>query len=992
MAITFTNKAVAEMKQRILDNLFTFASSESPSQDNPLFQEISKQLDLSEVELREHSNKTLTNLLHNYAFFDVSTIDRFNHRLIRTFAKDLNISQNFEVELDTDYVLNNAVNQLLTKAGKDEKLTSIFVDFALEKIEDGNSWNISFDLTKIGKLIFQENHYGHLKHYAEKNLEDFESLKNTIQNKITILKKEIRQSAKDALELIKKNGLDFTDFKGGYFPKFLQQVIDTPLNIDFTAKWKGSFEETPLYNTKADDRVKSQIDGLRNGFNESFGQIKTGFYKISFLERFRKNVVPLALLSEIQKEIEDLKNENPFLTINEFNGLISKEIKKQPIPYIYERLGERYRHYFIDEFQDTSILQWENLIPLIGDALESKNDIGQQGSLLLVGDVKQSIYRWRGGEPQQFINLIYGSKNPFTITPKIEHLQKNWRSHDEIINFNNSFFSFIANKIENEEHRKLYENGSQQETNDKKGGVVTISFVPNDNRAEVHPHAEKTLNSISNIVAHGHSYADICILVRNKMNEKLIAEYLIENEIPVISADGLLLSNNEIVRFLVSCIEFVLEPTEREFSFSILEFLYRDSHNKHDEIYSRLDNLSQFLKVEHEIDVEDLKFGGTLNFAETLITKFNLASKSNAYVVAFLDEILEYEKSKEGGLFGFLEYWNLKKDRLALPVPENMAAVNIMTIHKSKGLEFKFVILPFADDVINDSRKQNDVWVPVNPDSHAGFSELMVSNNKYLPYYSQVATLVHGQENEKSELDDFNVLYVALTRAVYGLHIISSPVKANSKQVSYASLLSSFLEQNVAVDASYDIVFGELLPNKENLQPRTSQTIPYMSSKSSVNDLELANQEFDTAVKSNETIEFGNLIHMLLAEVYSEEDIIPVINKYAELGTLKDGEIKMVEDLLQSVVQKESLKSYFAKNIVSKNEIEILQDDGSVIRPDKLVFKESKVSVIDYKTGQQSENHKLQLEHYTDVLGKMGYEIEDKVLVYINDEVNTIAV
>jgi len=327
------------MKNRILQSLFSFSSGDFLQDENSLFNELSKQLNLSEPELRQRSKKVLKTLLNNYAFFDVSTIDHFNHRIIRTFAKDLSISQNFEVELDTELVLNKAVNKVLAKAGKDEQLTSIFVDFALEKIDEGKSWNIAYDLNEIGKLVFQENHYQHLKSIQAKNIGDFLS-----------------------------------------------------------------------------------IDNLRPQLDSQFNKIRTKFHKISFLGRLRKSIVPLAVISEIQKEIEVLKTADSFLTINEFNELISKEIKKQPIPYIYERLGERYQHYFIDEFQDTSTLQWENLVPLIGHALEGTDIRGQQGSLLLVGDVKQAIYRWRGGEPRQFVDLIYNKKNPFTIAPSLENL------------------------------------------------------------------------------------------------------------------------------------------------------------------------------------------------------------------------------------------------------------------------------------------------------------------------------------------------------------------------------------------------------------------------------------------------------------------------------------------------------------------------------------------------------------------------------------------
>jgi ATP-dependent exoDNAse (exonuclease V) beta subunit len=989
LAITFTNKAVAEMKNRILQSLFSFSSGDFLQDENSLFNELSKQLNLSEPELRQRSKKVLKTLLNNYAFFDVSTIDHFNHRIIRTFAKDLSISQNFEVELDTELVLNKAVNKVLAKAGKDEQLTSIFVDFALEKIDEGKSWNIGYDLNEIGKLVFQENHYQHLKSIQAKNIGDFLTLNKTIKEHIATETAAMRKNAKASLDLIRSVGLISSDFKGGYLPKFLQQVVENPLKIDYKATWKNNFNDAELYNKTLDQAKKDCIDNLRPQLDSQFNKIRTKFHKISFLGRLRKSIVPLAVISEIQKEIEVLKTDDSFLTINEFNELISKEIKKQPIPYIYERLGERYQHYFIDEFQDTSTLQWENLVPLIGHALEGTDIRGQQGSLLLVGDVKQAIYRWRGGEPRQFVDLIYNNKNPFTIAPSLENLTKNWRSYNEIINFNNSFFSFTSNKLSSEENQKIYKDGNQQETNEKRGGFVKISFLPNEKNEAINPHCEKVLKSITTIVEAKYNYAEICVLVRNKNNEKKLAEYLIKKQIPVISSEGLLLMNNEVVTFLISCIEFILNPAEKEYAFAILEFLFKDSSKKHDAISKHLNDVSGFLKTSYNLNLEQLKFLDILSVCETLIARFEITVYADAFVLAFLDEVHEYEKTKSNGLYGFVTFWSLKKDKLSLPIPEKIDAVKVMTIHKSKGLEFPFVIFPFADDIINDNKKQNDIWVPVKPENHSGFSELMVTNNKHLPYYSEIAAKVHQEENEKSVLDDFNVLYVALTRAIYGLYIITTKQKENSKQTSYASYFNDYVRaQGYVLDSFEEISFGALETNKNPSVQKDTLAISYLKSKNAIECFEIAYRK--NSKTANETIAYGNLIHSLLGDIYHESDISLAISKHLQNGSLQQEDAKSVEGLLKKVVQHNSLKNFFAKDVISKNEINILTNDGDTSRPDKLVFDKNKVSILDYKTGAPEENHKLQLIHYSEILTKMGYEVSNRILVYIDKEINTI--
>ncbi|RNC92367.1 MAG: ATP-dependent helicase [Allomuricauda sp.] len=992
LALTFTNKAVAEMKQRILFSLSSFASTQNTTSQDTLFNEVADALKLNAEELAELSKKTLQSLLHNYAFFDVSTIDAFNYRLIRTFAKDLNISQNFEVELDTDYVLGKAVNRVLEKAGTNKTLTSLLVEFAFQKIDEGKSWNISFDMKEIGKLIYQENHNTHLKSLATKETADFLELRKELENKIRSIEAIIKNEAETAFSEISRLGFDLEDFSRGTIPNHFKMHLE------------GEAKPEKLYKNAIENNLRDNRGVIKASIQKETGElsrvllalyqnIKGEFHKKVMLQKFLGKITPLALIAEIQREIETLKEENAFLTINEFNELISREIKKQPIPYIYERMGERYRHYFIDEFQDTSVLQWENLIPLIGHALESANDFGQPGSLLLVGDVKQSIYRWRGGEPQQFKNLVYGLKNPFTITPQVEKLQKNWRSHDEIITFNNHFFSFVAKAMQNEAAQKLYAEASQQETNHKKGGVVKIALIANETGREPHPHCEKTLSSIQEIIGHGHPHAAICILVRNKRNEHIVAEYLIENEVPVISAEGLLLENNEIVDFLISFLHFILNPLEKEYAFAILSFLLKDSVNIHDTMALHADKISDYLRDNYGVEIASLKFLGTLDIVETLLNKLNLISDSNAYVMAFLDAIVEYEKTSTAGIHGFLEYWHLKKSKLALPMPENMNAVKIMTIHKSKGLEFPFVIFPFADERINDSRKQGEIWVPVAPDEHSGFEALMATNNRFLPYYSEAAAAAHDSENEKSTLDDFNVLYVALTRAVKGLYIISSPTAEQSEQISYATLIGRYLQTvGFNKDEMAEMVFGRLEVTKETMPIGQQSVIGYGNAHNFLTSIEIAKQEVAYDRENDDSVLFGNLVHSLLADIHCEDDISKAIATHTEKGMLKGEEIKGVENLLYKVVQNENLSRYFAKHIDAKNESEILTEDGSVIRPDRLVFDQGKVSIIDFKTGGRLESHRHQIEKYADVISKMGHPIDQKVLVYINKEINTVVV
>lgn len=1000
LAITFTNKAVAEMRKRILGSLQTFAHDKNAEENNPIFKEVATALNISTEKLRNKARLVLKLLLHNYAFFEITTIDGFNHKLIRTFARDLKIAQNFEVELDTDFILGLTISNVLNSVGEDPQLTKTLIDFSLEKIENDKSWDVGYNLYEIGTLIFKEDHFKHLTHLKSKTSEDFLALKSKLHLERKKAQSAIQDYAKSCLDLITSSGLKHTDFNRELFPKFLEKAVDGVNELEFErSKWMQNFGEEPLYKKSTPEASKQVIDGLIPKFASHFNTIKSAFYKHEFLLRCEKYITPLSILSEISKAFEKLKREMGFLTISEFNQLIAKELKKQPVPYIYERLGERYHHYFIDEFQDTSLLQWNNLVPLFSHALESQNDKGQPGSLFLVGDVKQSIYRWRGGEPEQFLNLILEHENPFTVVPKIEQLSKNWRSHEEIVNFNNAFFSFVANRLSNKEFSKAYEDGNRQATNHKEGGLVHISFLPKKNEVstEESPHCQKTFDIINEIICHGYSFGDICVLVRSKKEGLQIAEHLQRYNLPIVSSEVLLLKNSKEVEFLVSFFGIVINHKSLEDTFTVLNYLSKNEASRYDFIKKHLNNFSAFLQNEYELNLHSLRSLSIIELTQKLILAFDLAKSSSIFITNFFDVVFEHENKKQGSLSSFLHYWQQNVDKLSVSLGEEKGAIEIMTVHKAKGLEFPFVIYPFADSRINDATKQNDIWFEADPQSHAGFSELLVTANRFMEHYSVEAKNAFIEESEKSELDDFNVLYVALTRAVQGLYIITIPVNQNSrsKTDSYASLLRDYLIiKNIYVEGSQEYIFGQLIQCSGAKETgEKSVTIEHKGQIFSEQDLEIVTaNNFDFVTNLHDAKEFGNLVHRALAKIYTKEDVVQVVKKMIVQNEISFVDSENFETTLKQIVEHEDLRPYFKSGIEVKNEAEILLEDGSQLRPDKIIIDEGMATLIDYKTGTVSQSHQKQLDDYAEILKKMGLGIEKKLLVYINDTINIIEI
>ncbi|MRX63067.1 UvrD-helicase domain-containing protein [Maribacter luteus] len=993
LAVTFTNKAVNEMKQRILKSLFEFSTTPSINDASVMFIDLMTELDIDFEKLKKESRTTLKLILHNYGFFDISTIDKFNHRLIRTFAKDLKIAQNFEVVLDTDLLLNEAIDNLLEKVGQDEVLTQILMEFALDKIDEDKSWDISFDLNKIGKLIFNETNIRHIDLLKQKSISDFISLRKSIEEKIKRFKSDLISNAEESLKLISDNGLDHGNFKSGYFPKFMIKITNGDLDFDFGAAWKQNFDTAPLYAKSCPDGSKVILDGLQPQLSAIFKRLKYIHSKVLFLININKNLVPLTVLNAIQAEVKSIQEERGQLSISEFNTLISNEIKNQPAPFIYERLGEKYRHYLIDEFQDTSELQWNNLVPLVGNALEGEDIQGNRGSLFLVGDAKQAIYRWRGGNAEQFLNLVNEQTNPFFISPKTYNLPSNYRSHEEIINFNNDFFTVTSPLLNNHLYKELFEQGNQQKTNSKKGGHVQLTFIEKQEEQDLDGlYCEEVLRTIEQLKEKGCPLRDIAILVRDNKHGYTLADYLTEKSIPVISPDSLLIGNIEKVRFLIDLLQYTSHTDDLEASYNILYYLLGDDPNAHTLIHNNLHNLDGFLLNNYDFNLSYLNNRSVYDGLELAIKRFDLAQISDAYLTFLLDIVLEVEQKEGTGITTFLSYWEKKKDKYSIAAPNNLNAVKIMSIHKSKGLEFPIVIFPYANSNIY---KEIDpkLWLSVDRNEYNGFEELLINSKKEVVDYGENAAIAYEEERHKLELDAFNILYVALTRAEKALYIISlkeqSALKSNRK-THYSDVFIQYLkDRQLWTDIETVYSFGILETNTDPLDTEANErTIPYQYSNKenpSFKILAKGGMLWDSA--QEEAILQGNLIHHILGLIETGDDVSSVFKDLERKGMIANEEIPILKEKITAVTDHSSLKKYFSKGNTIMNEKEIITENGQTLRPDRIVISNGKATIIDYKTGKKNDAYQKQLQSYAQVLEQMGHTVENRIIAYINQDI-----
>jgi ATP-dependent exoDNAse (exonuclease V) beta subunit len=563
LAITFTNKAAKEMKTRIVEALVSFAKNdlENPS---PLFVEVAETLKKNLTSLKDKAHRVLQSLLHNYTAFEVSTIDTFTVKIIRTFANDLRLAQAFEIELDTDRLYQLAIDELLSGIGKDDLLTKFMVEFVLQEVENDKNWDVSKQLLDVIKKLENENDQAHFAKLTEKTLPDFLKLIRLVSDRIKSSQKNLTSKAQDALDLIEESGLVHGDFSSGYLPKHFLKIISDPSKVDFTAKWKNEIETTAFYSKAQKENIKSIIEDIRPKLIEYFNLTKQIVLSLRLYENILKNIRPMAVLNNLSQHYKDMKAELQLVTLPEANSLIWEQVRNQPVPFIYERMGQKYKHFFIDEFQDTSQRQWQNLIPLLDHALSNFDAQNQNGNVLLVGDAKQSIYRWRGGYPEQFIDLGNG-KSPFPHSiPEKFALDTNYRSLFEIVDFNNRFFTHIASFLENEAYKNLYLNGNHQKSNSANNGLVSIDFLTAKNETEREEiYLPCILDRVREITNQGFQASDICILVRKKKYGTLIANYLTENGLQVISEENLLLSNNPETAFLADWLKLLHQPETR---------------------------------------------------------------------------------------------------------------------------------------------------------------------------------------------------------------------------------------------------------------------------------------------------------------------------------------------------------------------------------------------------------------------------------------------
>lgn len=1009
LAITFTNKAAAEMKNRVIDALDQIANKEELPFVGQL---LCDETGISKEELKKRAGFLLSHILHHYSDFSIGTIDSFTHKIVKTFAHDLKLPVNFNIELDTEGFYEKVIASVFNKIGEDEYIGRLLKEYALTRAQDNAGWDPERQIQEFTKLLLKENSGEYIEQLKRFDTGELEAFRKQFLDFVKHYKTTLRTEAQKAIDLIRKNGLDDQDFtyKSAGPQSFFLKCLDATVSLEHTEK--GRIIDAIVRNKWAANdagprkRILEKIIPELNAIAQYLIHfIKENHSYFSLCEVLGKQMYPLMLLKKIEEISLEQKQEEKLVFISEFNSKISEIIHNEPTPFIYERLGERYRHYLLDEFQDTSSLQWHNILPLLD------NSLSNGWFNLIVGDGKQSIYRWRNANVKQFADLpeIENPSQDFIMEERAESLKRNflgkvlntnYRSAKTIVEFNNALFGFLSNKLLSEDSGKVYEEQAQRIRHDKDpNGYVTVN-VGKVEREEMDIYNCSTLKEqISAALSDGFDYKDICILARKNYHGNIIAGYLMKQKIPVVSSDSLLLKNNLEVNTIVCYLNYLINKEDKISAAAVVNYLFQSGQISEENFHSYLSGLGSekslfdiFRLCQIALHESELSLNNLFDNCVEVIKALHLDRNGYHYIRFFLDEVNEFLVLKNSSLSSFFDWWKSRSNRASMIIPENTNAVRIMTIHASKGLEFPVVIVPYCNWGVYLA---GDSWVNVkNEKVKLPVSVISLTKKASVSGFEKE----FEAEQQHQVLDNLNLLYVAFTRAIERLHVIGVS-SLTSRSVSVSDWISDFVQEQPGSQKEGPVATGIFrIGNPSSKRSGHSfmglpsfdlEPLTFNTSKSVVRIKAsyLNNNEHVEEAKQQ-----GLLIHWLLSKIKSVEDKEAALASALLEGLITKNEIAELEEKLNRLLEHPQLSLFFKPGIDCKLEAELITGTGELLRPDRIVFHNSETILIDYKTGKENNaGYFRQLGKYESALLSMGYTAIKKLLVYI-DEMKIVVV
>lgn len=1003
LALTFTNKAVNEMKSRILEALEDL--SKDSSKDAQLKTYLMDALQIGAIELTQRAEQMLRNIVNEYGSFDVITLDKFTHRIVRTFAKEFELPQGFELVLDTKSILEEVVRSIINQIGEDPFITQLLLKLSLSKVQQGLSWDVQTDLYEFAFLLLNENDRIPLADLKEKDRAAHKKDREQLESRLKQTQENIKNLVEEFMALLNKNNLEHEDFKRQILHKHLDLIQKESYEKLYTTQLEAMLRgEIPIYKKATDNHKKLCIDELLPDFHTLFLKIKKEVGYTLLLSKTLKYWTPRLILQQIEQGLEQLQNEREIRLLEEFNHKISSLVQAEEAPYIYARLGERYRHYFLDEFQDTSTLQWSNLVPLIGNALESQSIAGEQGSLVLAGDPKQAIYRWRGGDVAQFIRLLNKDSKPFQIEAELKKLEINYRSDEAIVAFNNTFFSYLTTTLSTSEIQSIYGEASRQQIK-KSGGYVRIKAIPKVGKQEekIPLYVEETIASVQQAMDLNYEQKDIAILVRVRNQAVAIGEGLVAYGYSILSSDSLAVIKSDKVQLIVAVLKLIFKPNSSEQHKIIFDQLWETTKPAKKEYHTTVSNMIH-RSTSDFFEGLNTEYGSSFNLhkavcfpliqlVDYIVASFPFMDCNDPFVSTFLEDVFEFTRQRGASLINYLKHWETQSQKLTLSTPESLNAIRVMTIHQAKGLEFAVVILPFMDTPLIPNVREK-IWYPFHESPLESLKWGWINFSNKLPLLGEQAEALYNQQKIAKDLDALNVLYVALTRAKNQLYVITQTTTDSEQPKTYADLFGSYVrDQGIDLEATSFFESGEAVPKKlaeEHTHEEENILLEIGISDRWKNHLIAPKVPIEEVLFAQKK---GLFIHELLSKITTKEIIDEVLAEEIKLKKASQAEFTELKQILNRIIDHPDLKQFFDGTDKVLCEQEILIPEGPTLRPDRInISKEGGATILDYKTGQPKIEDKIQLESYVDALNQLGFQKVKSKLVYIDSEIEVITI
>lgn len=1063
LAVTFTNRATQEMKSRILQQLHGLSQDKSTE----MLSELIEATDLQPSQLKARSQEVLTKILHGYSQFSVSTIDSFFQKVIRAFTREIGLQAGFTLELDQQKVLDEVIDLVFEDIGKDKQLTEWLVRFAEEKVEQGKNWDFRKDIKQLAREVFQEHYKSFEKDIASAaSRKDFvPQLLNKLKYIITTYQNAMRDCGTEALKVAEQHGLEVGDFsygKGGVMG-YLQKITESEEFVPGSRANKslGNPENWHTKNSPKKEAIaKAVLAGLDNCLGKALDLYQKDHKRYESARQVMRFIYTFGILANITQKLQKYRDDNDLMLISDAAVFLKDIVADNDAPFVYEKIGNTYNHYLIDEFQDTSGFQWENFKPLVVNSLAEGN------MNLVVGDVKQSIYRWRGGDWQLLLEKIV--KDVGANQTQELNLNQNWRSRRNIIEFNNGLFAGSPSiletlsevdlkDIEDEQvqnflkkeaskiataYKDVYQEYPHVNRPSDNEGYINFTFLPSkevDDDIEQDESGsaleslnwkEAVLNRIPDLVTsfqdQGYALNEIAFLVRNKNDGKLIADRLVaykslpeadpQYSYEVISSESLMVGAAVSVNMILNTLRYFDNPEDiiakvnmvYDYQVYVLNRLDINLHQLYTEV-SSTGEFYEWMPRGFEVLEQQITKYPLYEIVETLIRTFELHTLQGeyAYIQAFQDLVLNYGKKEQVDIASFMKWWEEIGVNNAVQVSDATDAMKILTIHKSKGLQFKVVIVPFCDWHIDHSPiQQNTLWCCADDPP---FNEI-----PYLPlsYSSKLKSTIYHQnyyeEMVKAFIDALNLLYVAFTRAedcLVGFGPLPGFKKNNDFSIRKISdLLYKYFSDNFNIKPGESIdLFQKTFwdPESHNFEMGKRFDASKVESKSPANIINLR-QYLSTSWRNRLSIKprarnfyleretpavakinFGLLMHEILAQVKYKADLPGVMQKFVFDGLISEQERTVLENKLHQVFKEKEVDDWFSEKWEVKTEVPVLPASGRINRLDRVMIKDKEAIVVDFKSGNVESKHKKQVENYISLLDQMGYKKVSGYILYL---------